>query len=291
MSYNQSYNYYISFIGQNNTAYVAREVEQNIGRIKAAADSAAQSFHSLKAATSGSLSGFGMPDWASEQRKMQSINAQSGLGSNAWAGSWSTAERGARNYTTALGGMAGNMGRMIFSTQMSLFYVGMLTSNLNRSENATLQLEGAQQRLSEALRTSGRNSTEYRNALRAVEVAQNNLNSTNLQANVLNVAMGLNMAQMGLSAYQAIPSIRALTNTLKSYNLVATITNALSGPVGWVKLAVGAGIAAGGVAALGYVMNENSKSHSPSVIVNQESYSALEAYLRRTGKTAVDVAG
>ena len=34
MSYNQSFNYYISFIGQNNTAYVTREVEQNLARVK-----------------------------------------------------------------------------------------------------------------------------------------------------------------------------------------------------------------------------------------------------------------
>ena len=83
MSYNQSFNYYISFIGQNNTAYVTREVEQNLARVKAAADSTAQSFQSLKTATSGSLSPFGMTDWAAEQRKWREIENQTkgGLGS------------------------------------------------------------------------------------------------------------------------------------------------------------------------------------------------------------------
>ena len=91
---------------------------------------------------------------------------------------------------------------------------------MNRNENAALQLEGAQQRLSEALRTNGRNSTEYRNALRAVEIAQNNLNASTLQANVLNVAMGLNMVRDPpggpLSIYSTLPALRQLITALKT---------------------------------------------------------------------------
>jgi hypothetical protein len=291
MSYNQKFNYYINFIGQNNTAYVTREVEQNLAHVKSAADSAAQSFQSLKAATQGSLSGFGMPDWASEQRKMQSINAQSGLGSSAWAGSWGTVDKYVRQNTKSMNQLVGSMGRTIFSAQMSLFYIGMLTSNMNRNENATLQLEGAQQRLSEALRTSGRNSTEYRNALRAVEIAQNNLNSTTLQANVLNVAMGLNMVQMGVSIYSSLPALRQLITALKSYNVVATISQALTPGAGWIKLAAGLAIGTAATGAVAYMMNQGGGSSKPSVTVNNESYSAIEAYLSRKGKTAVEVAG
>lgn len=268
MSFNSNLSYNIVIAGQNTSDYAFQQASNSLIKLQSDVEATTQSMRKLKQETAGGLVN-------------QQINQE---------GTWTRNTNAVKNYNTELKSTIGNMGRMVFSAQMSLFYIGMLSSNLNRNKNAVLQLESAQERLTKAQQDHGRNSYEYRQALRAVETAQNNLNATNLQATVLNVAMGLNMMQMGVAAYQALPGIKALTSTLRTYNVTAAITNAVTG-VGWVKLI--AGLAVGGLAigGLAYLSSQGSKSESANLNVNTVDSDIINQYLQRTGKTKIDIAG
>ena len=171
----------------------------------------------------------------------------------------------------------------IFGVQMALFTSSILISNMMAIETATNQVETAQQRLNTLIREGKRGTDEYRNAVRQLETAQINLNRAQIMTKLMTASVGLQMVSMGLSFAQAIPYIRKMIDTLKTYNLVATISKAITPGVGWAALAVGGGLAVAGAVALNAAYNQGSSKSSTSIDINVNNDDIIQAYLQRTG--------
>lgn len=171
----------------------------------------------------------------------------------------------------------------IFGVQMALFTSSILISNMMAIETATNQVETAQQRLNTLIREGKRGTDEYRNAVRQLETAQINLNRAQIMTKLMTASVGLQMVSMGLSFAQAIPYIRKMIDTLKTYNLVATISKAITPGVGWAALAVGGGLAVAGAVALNSAYSQGSSKSSTSIDINVNNDDIIQAYLQRTG--------
>jgi hypothetical protein len=173
--------------------------------------------------------------------------------------------------------------RSLFGVQMALFTSSILISNMMAIETATNQVETAQQRLNTMQREGKRGTDEYRNAVRQLETAQINLNRAQTMTSIMTASVGLQMVSMGLGFAQAIPDIRKMIDTLKTYNLVATISKALTPGVGWAALAVGGGLAVAGAVALNSAYSQGSGKSSTSIDINVNNDDIIQAYLQRTG--------
>ena len=173
----------------------------------------------------------------------------------------------------------------LFGVQMGLFYVSMLTSNMMMLESATNNVEGAHERLNKVVREGGRGTEQYRSAVRQLENAQINLNRTQASVNIMTVAMGLQTVSMGISFAQAIPAIRDMINTLKSYATIQAISQALQPGMGWVKLAAGIAIGAGATYAITQ-MTQPAKSPA-NVNVELTTNSPYDAFMRQNRNATI----
>lgn len=177
--------------------------------------------------------------------------------------------------------MAMSLRGLIFGLQMTAFSLTMITSYMMSMESAQLSIEGAQERYNEALKEHGRNSKEARDAYRSLEQANLNYQRSLTMSNIMTVSMGLQFVSLAISAYQSLPAIEKLTRTLRTYNVVAAISKAMTP---WGIVALAGGIAIGGAAV--YAMNQMEKSASTgSVNVKVDSYNdgLITEFNRRFG--------
>jgi hypothetical protein len=142
-------------------------------------------------------------------------------------------------------------------------------------------VEQATDRLNVMRKAGTTNTLEYRNAVRQLETATANLNSVQQSSTIMTAAMGLQTISMAASIATSIPELLKMTEALKQYNIVASITNALSGPGGWAKLAIGAGI---GAAAVGGIMalQNSSQPKSQPITIEITNKDIIQDYLART---------
>ena len=164
----------------------------------------------------------------------------------------------------------------IFGLQMSMFYVSMLTSNMGGLEQAANNVEGAQERLNKVLQESGRNTYEYRNAVRQLENAQLQYKSAQNMTMIMQASMGLQLVNLAMSFQSVIPAIKDTINTLKSYNIVAAVSKALSG--NWVALAAGLAVGAGAVIAVNRMQDTSQSELDTKNNVSGVSYDINNRY-------------
>ena len=183
----------------------------------------------------------------------------------------------------SLGAMRG----LIFTSQISMFYMSMLTSSMMRQETTTNSVEAAQERYNEALREHGRGSKEARDAARSLESAQINYQRALAMSNIMMISMGVQAVNMGISLMSTIPalastklSVDALSTSLKG--MWASMT-----PFGWAILgiSIAAPLVAGALVLGG-------SPRSPTVNVNSSPDSnIIAAYMQRTGGNSIKAAG
>ncbi len=185
-----------------------------------------------------------------------------------------------------------SLSRLMFTAQMSTFYMGMLTSSMERNENAVLQIENAQMRYNTAVREHGRNSQEARIALNTLTMAQNTYEQSARQSQMMTVSMGINFVQMGLSALTMIPKLSAATLsvgglTAAFHGLTAAMR---TNPIGLALTAAAIVVPLGLTAAA--AMGSSKPPGGANVNVNVNSDDALlQAWTARHRKTEVNVAG
>lgn len=81
----------------------------------------------------------------------------------------------------------------------------------------------------------------------------------------------------------ALPMIRGLITTLRSLAIVQTIVAALSGPVGWGKIAIGLGIAAAATAGVVAMANRGGGT-STEVNINSQAFVGNQTEARKFGR-------
>jgi hypothetical protein len=123
---------------------------------------------------------------------------------------------------------------------------------LSMQENVTTQMPAVTSALAAnkaAIRELAMGTSYLGGAMLGLSVAMKNSNNSALQgtANLLGMAGGI-LTAVG-SAAHFVSAIAKMTSALQKFNVVQAIASALSGPAGWVKLAVGLGVA--GVAVYG----------------------------------------
>jgi len=155
----------------------------------------------------------------------------------------------------------------IFSLQMGIFYLGMLTNAMTTAQMTQLRLEDAQKDYNETLAEYGYGSEEAVDAARRLELAQMSLGRATLSSKLMMAGMGLQVANLAIEQIRAAKATGLTTAALNIETLAhikataakwahiaaQAVLNALTGR--WVSLAVAAGAAAtvGGLA--GYTMS------------------------------------
>ncbi len=171
---------------------------------------------------------------------------------------------------------------VIFSVQMATFYISMFASGMLRSESSTISVERAQRNYNEAIREHGRGSEEARDALDSLTQAQIYYQRATTMSSIMTISLGLQAVSMGVSFIQAIPAIKAMITTLQTYNVVAAVSKALSGPYGWALLIGGVAVGVGAVAAINNInVNVENKGNLHSAFEEAERKATYE--LRRGG--------
>ncbi len=269
MSYNTSMTYGIIVTGESSSMIAASQLTiYSINGIAQSAGNARTAFQQLS--STGVTSFRGLSTEAELARgKIQGFNTEMSQGFRAISG-------------------------LIFPMQMGLFYLSMYASDLSRSETTLNSVEAAQGRLNDAIIEYGRGSKQALDAARALESAQINYQRSITMSQIMTVSMGLQIANMAASFAYSIPNITRFTDALKQYNIVATISKALSGPSGWAMLA--GGLVIGGVAAYGVsqLMNQptTASSSSSNVTVNVQYDSSILGYaLPKTQQRTADTIG
>ena len=143
-------------------------------------------------------------------------------------------------------------------------------------EQAANNVEGAQERLNKVLRESGRNTYEYRNAVRQLENAQLQYKSAQNMTMIMQASMGLQLVNLAMSFQSVIPAIKDTIKTLKNYNIVATVSKALSG--NWVALAAGLAVGAGAVIAVNRMQDTSQSELDTKNNVSGVSYDINNRY-------------
>ncbi len=123
---------------------------------------------------------------------------------------------------------------------------------LSMEENVTTQMPGVTNSLmasKSAVRELAMGTSYLGSAMLGMSIAMRNSNNAALQgaSNMLGMVGGI-MTAVG-SAAHFVSAIAKMTSALQKFNIAQAIANALSGPLGWAKLAVGIGVA--GAAAYG----------------------------------------
>jgi hypothetical protein len=122
------------------------------------------------------------------------------------------------------------------AAQTSVLAVSALITRQLSLESASDNVSAAQDRYSKAVRESGAGSQEAQDALKQLERAQKSLQTTQSTTTLMTAAMGFQFVGLAGNIVYSLPKIRDLINTLKSLNIVASITQALQGPKGWINI-------------------------------------------------------
>lgn len=109
--------------------------------------------------------------------------------------------------------------RLLFTIQMGVFYVGMLSSAMYQSESAAIAVENAQDSYNRALRDHGANSEQAIRAERTLIRTRKMVETANLRAKLSYLGMGLQVVNLGAvllrtAGYQNMASLATLKNTI-----------------------------------------------------------------------------
>lgn len=114
--------------------------------------------------------------------------------------------------------------RLLFTFQMGIFYVGMLTSAIYQSESAAIAVENAQDSYNRAIREYGVNSEQAVRAERTLVRTRKMVETANLRAKLSYVGMGLQVVNLSavLLRSAGVTHMSSITTTM---NTIATKLN------------------------------------------------------------------
>ncbi len=254
--YNTTYNFVIAGNLDGSASSAVQSGINYMTQFKSVVDETTKSCQSLKAAAPWGTLGTGFPSQGGAAPTM--------------------------DYTPAISSLS----RMMFTVQMSTFYLGMLTSAQGRNENSLLQIENAQMRYNRAVREHGRNSEQARAALNQLTIAQNTYRQTAAQSQMMTISLGINFAQMGMSALMTMPKLAAMKLSIDSLSTSFKGLMASIGPIGWGLLALSTIVPIGMV---GMSLMNQPAPPSTNVNVSVDSGSdVIQDYLRRTGANSIN---